>query len=226
MNVLGLDQGAPHCALAGDESLELQRLERGRHHEPDRLELRTKRIVPGRLDNGLIEALHDHGSARAPRNQTKWRRHTSAERFLRLQAFGAGGLAILASIAQEERQEIIQRVAPNLAPFGNLTEQAVTDACLQTREQGMSLIRNKINLGVTAVGHPFRDPVGQSVGALSVAALSQRMTAAASAAFPGCCATPAPTSKDACAPGNAMAGRRADAARSRRRPRLHLNRAG
>ncbi|SEK12573.1 transcriptional regulator, IclR family [Variovorax sp. OK605] len=91
---------------------------------------------------------------------------------------GAGGLAILASIAQQEREEIVRRVAPNLAAFASLTAQAVIDACQRTHEQGISLIRNKINLGVTAIGHAFRDPMGQSVGALSVAALSQRMTAA------------------------------------------------
>lgn len=89
---------------------------------------------------------------------------------------GAGGLAILASIAEPERDEIIQRVAPNLAAFGKLDAPAVHAACQQAREQGVALIRNKINLGVTAIGHPFRDPMGQSIGALSVAALSQRMT--------------------------------------------------
>jgi DNA-binding IclR family transcriptional regulator len=48
--------------------------------------------------------------------------------------------------------------------------------CLQTRERGVSLIQDTINFGVTAVGHPFYDSLGQVIGALSVAALSQRMT--------------------------------------------------
>lgn len=91
---------------------------------------------------------------------------------------GAGGLAILAAIGQEERQEIIERVGPNLAPFGNLTAEALQEACRQTQERGAALIQNNINLGVTAVGHPFHDAMGQAIGALSVAALSQRMTAA------------------------------------------------
>ncbi len=91
---------------------------------------------------------------------------------------GAGGLAILAAIGQEERQEIIERVGSNLAPFGNLTAKALQEACRQTQERGAALIQNNINLGVTAVGHPFRDAMGQAIGALSVAALSQRMTAA------------------------------------------------
>jgi len=89
---------------------------------------------------------------------------------------GAGGLAILAAIGEEERAEIIVRVAPSLQPFGKLTADGVAKACLQTRERGVSLIQDTINLGVTAVGHPFRDSLGQVTGALSVAALSQRMT--------------------------------------------------
>lgn len=90
---------------------------------------------------------------------------------------GAGGLAILAAIGHDERAAILERVAPNLEPFGKLTAVAVAEACARTHERGASLIQNKINLGVTAIGHPFHDAMGQPVGALSVAALSQRMTA-------------------------------------------------
>ena len=89
---------------------------------------------------------------------------------------GAGGLAILAAIGEEQRTEIIDRIAPSLHPFGKLTAGVVAQACLQTRERGVSLIQDTINFGVTAVGHPFHDSLGQVIGALSVAALSQRMT--------------------------------------------------
>jgi DNA-binding IclR family transcriptional regulator len=89
---------------------------------------------------------------------------------------GAGGLAILAAIDDDERAEVIARVAPGLYPFGKLDARGVAEACLRTRERGISVIQDKINLGVSAVGHPFRDSLGQVIGALSVAALSQRMT--------------------------------------------------
>lgn len=91
---------------------------------------------------------------------------------------GAGGLAILAAIDEEERAEVIARVAPGLPPFGQLTAEAVAEACAATRARGAALIEGTISLGVSAMGLPFRDTMGQPIGALSVAALSQRMTAA------------------------------------------------
>ncbi len=89
---------------------------------------------------------------------------------------GAGGLAILAAIGEEERAEIIERVAPGLAPFGHLSAEALAQACAKTSERGCAVVEGTINFGVTAVGWPFRNPMGQAIGALSVAAMSQRMT--------------------------------------------------
>jgi DNA-binding IclR family transcriptional regulator len=90
---------------------------------------------------------------------------------------GAGGLAILSAIDPTERAEIIERVAPAVSVYGLSSPSALSDACERTRSDGLALIQNTINFGVTAVGQPFRDAMGQPVGALSVAALSQRMTA-------------------------------------------------
>jgi len=89
---------------------------------------------------------------------------------------GAGGLAILAAIAEEDRQDIIERVTPNLSAFGSLTADALAQACTQTRESGAAVIQNRVSLGVTAVGVHFCDSMNQAIGALSVAALTQRMT--------------------------------------------------
>lgn len=91
---------------------------------------------------------------------------------------GAGGLAILAAIASEERDEIIARVAPALPLFGMLTENALRDACTQTAASGVAVIQNRVSLGVTAVGAHFCDSMGQPMGAISVAALTQRMAPA------------------------------------------------
>jgi DNA-binding IclR family transcriptional regulator len=90
---------------------------------------------------------------------------------------GAGGLAILAAIAQEERDIIIDRVGPSLGAFGQLTEDALKASCVQTRKTGLAVIQNRVNLNVTAVGRHFCDSMGQAMGALSVAAQAQRMTA-------------------------------------------------
>ncbi|TFZ04499.1 IclR family transcriptional regulator [Ramlibacter rhizophilus] len=90
---------------------------------------------------------------------------------------GAGGLAILAMMKDEERAEVIERVAPKLRSFGGLTAAVLAQACRKTRSLGASVIQDTVNLGVSAVGRAFRDALGQPVGALSVAAMSQRMTA-------------------------------------------------
>lgn len=88
---------------------------------------------------------------------------------------GAGGLAILAAIPDEERAEIIERVAPSLPAFGKLTAQDLAEACQLSREEGSAVIQNRVSLGVRAVGVAFHDSMGQAVGALSVAALTQRI---------------------------------------------------
>lgn len=91
---------------------------------------------------------------------------------------GAGGLAILAAIEDAEQGTIIDRVGTAFQPYGGLTAERVLQACTDTRSEGYALIQNTINFGVSAVGQPFRDTMGNPVGALSVAAMSQRMTPA------------------------------------------------
>lgn len=89
---------------------------------------------------------------------------------------GAGGLAILSAIEPQERDRIIARIAPALKAYGKLSARMLTDASVQAHDSGVAVIRDVVTLGVTGVGTPFRDATGQPIGALSVAALSQRMT--------------------------------------------------
>jgi DNA-binding IclR family transcriptional regulator len=90
---------------------------------------------------------------------------------------GAGGLALLSAINDEERHQIIERVGPKLSQYGGLTIGDLERACVQTQEaHGTAVIHDTLNLGVSAVGRAFFDALGQPVGALSVTALSHRMT--------------------------------------------------
>lgn len=89
---------------------------------------------------------------------------------------GAGGLAILSAIGDRERAEIIERVGPSLSSYGKLSAKDLVEACIQARALGAAVIQNRVSLGVSAVGVSFRDSLGQAVGALSVAALSQRLS--------------------------------------------------
>lgn len=89
---------------------------------------------------------------------------------------GAGGLAILATLGNEERAQVISRVVPSLESY-RLDERALVKACAATARRGVSLTQDTVNYGVTAIGCVFRDALGQAAGAISVAAMSQRMTA-------------------------------------------------
>jgi DNA-binding IclR family transcriptional regulator len=88
---------------------------------------------------------------------------------------GAGGLAILSAMERDERDEVIRRVAPGLSSFGDLTAETLEAACQEAASAGAAVIQNRVSLGVKAVGVPFRNSVGQPTGALSVAALNQRL---------------------------------------------------
>jgi len=88
---------------------------------------------------------------------------------------GAGGLAILAATPLEEQQEIIERVAPQLSRFSGLNESSLARACVRARRAGYSTITGTVNLGVRAIGRAFRNSFGHPLGALSVAAMSQRL---------------------------------------------------
>jgi len=88
---------------------------------------------------------------------------------------GAGGLAILSVIEDGEQDRIIERVGRALPEFGRLDASALKDACKFASDEGRAVIRNRVSLGVTAVGMPVRDSLGQPVAALSVATLTQRM---------------------------------------------------
>lgn len=89
---------------------------------------------------------------------------------------GAGGLAVLAAVGEDERDEIIERVAPMLPAFGGLDADSLRRACQRSRQDGYALVAGTINLGVSAIGTAFRNGMGHPVGALSVAAMSQRMS--------------------------------------------------
>jgi DNA-binding IclR family transcriptional regulator len=90
---------------------------------------------------------------------------------------GAGGLAILAATPDDERSVIVSRVAPSLPKLAKLTATSLHEACNSAAAQGYALIRDRVTLGVSAIGMHFKDSMGRPSGALSVAAMSQRMTA-------------------------------------------------
>lgn len=89
---------------------------------------------------------------------------------------GAGGLALLAALDDQERAEVINRVGPKLGSFRGMSIEVLEKTSARARLEGFAIVQDTVNLGVSAVGHVFRDGMDQPLGALSVAALSHRMT--------------------------------------------------
>lgn len=98
---------------------------------------------------------------------------------------GAGGLAILAYVPDEEREELIQRFGQHAAAQRELSEDALRRAVRECRRQGYALIRNRVNPGVSAVGVPLLNSLDQPFAAVSVAAIDARMSRARIAALAG-----------------------------------------
>jgi len=88
---------------------------------------------------------------------------------------GAGGLAILAACDDDERERILHATAGRLPEFHGLDLQQQREAIDGTRKAGYALVRNRVTLGVTAMGVPFRDSMGRPIGAISVGAIDSRM---------------------------------------------------
>lgn len=90
---------------------------------------------------------------------------------------GAGGLAILASLPDDEAAEIFRVVATTIAREWRFPTDLLKESLRDARRDGFALIRNRLTPGVTAVGRSFADSLGQVFGAITVAGLNGRMTA-------------------------------------------------
>ncbi|MFF7309133.1 IclR family transcriptional regulator C-terminal domain-containing protein [Streptomyces sp. NPDC008137] len=91
---------------------------------------------------------------------------------------GGGGLAILASLEDREREEVIDSVKQVLAEKWAMSEAEVHDLVRRTRRDGYALIHNTITVGVSALGVPVRDSLNRVVAALSIGTVSSQLSAA------------------------------------------------
>lgn len=89
---------------------------------------------------------------------------------------GAGGLAILAAMAPQQAQEIMLANAARYPAYGGIDAAYLTEALGQARERGWSSVANKATQGMAAVGAAIRGRSGEPVAALSISAITARMT--------------------------------------------------
>jgi len=88
---------------------------------------------------------------------------------------GAGGLALLAALPDDERDEVIRGVADDLAADWQTPESELRELVERIHRDGYTLIHNRVFQGVSALGQAIRDPAGRPVAAVSVATINQRM---------------------------------------------------
>ncbi len=91
---------------------------------------------------------------------------------------GAGGLAILGALPADERAAVLPRVEHLLQSAFRLSPKDVIDSLTAFDRDGYSHVRNRIHASVSAVGFPIRGALRQPIAALSVAALTARITPA------------------------------------------------
>jgi DNA-binding IclR family transcriptional regulator len=89
---------------------------------------------------------------------------------------GAGGLAILAALDSDEREDVFQGVAGQIETDWHFPEQDLRESLERARVDHDAVIRNRITPGVTALGKSFKDSLGQVLGAVTVAGVNARMT--------------------------------------------------
>ena len=88
---------------------------------------------------------------------------------------GAGGLAILAWLPEQEREAILQTVLPEIKSDWPQAEFALHKSIDEARSVGYAMIHNRVSPGISALGVPFKDASGRAIGALSVAAVDKRI---------------------------------------------------
>lgn len=90
---------------------------------------------------------------------------------------GAAGLAILGALPKAERTAVLGEVLEQVLAQGQLPRKEFLASVERCQRDGYSHIRNRVTLGVSAVGIALRDALGQAFGAISVAGVDGRMTA-------------------------------------------------
>lgn len=88
---------------------------------------------------------------------------------------GAGGLALLSALPDEERLPMLQAVAPRTLEIASVGEAELLEAVTATRKEGFAYVTSRVTLGVSAVGVPIRDGLGRPFAAVSIAAIHARM---------------------------------------------------
>lgn len=89
---------------------------------------------------------------------------------------GAGGLAILSTLSDEERNECIRANAKRLSGYGSLTESTLRALVRATQGRGHAIIGHYNVPGIIGIGMAMRNAAGTVVGAITTASIDSRMS--------------------------------------------------
>lgn len=89
---------------------------------------------------------------------------------------GAGSLALLAALDDAQYQLAFEANMEEISQYPGYDRAALEQFVKTTRTQGFALNDGRVISGMSAIGMAVRDAQGQPVGAISIAAISQRMS--------------------------------------------------
>lgn len=88
---------------------------------------------------------------------------------------GAAGMAVLAFLDDGERAQTIGQIEPRLREWPGHTAELLEERAALARRRGYALNNGQILAAMWAVGVPIRDGARNIIGALSVAAITERL---------------------------------------------------
>ncbi len=88
---------------------------------------------------------------------------------------GAGGLAILLGLPDEEVKKIIEINAERYPLFGSLTAERLQASLLQSRQAGYAINNEDVLPGVVAIGAPLQSDNGICYAGISISSVSNRL---------------------------------------------------
>lgn len=90
---------------------------------------------------------------------------------------GVGGMAMLASLPEDERRHVLAQNMPRLAEFGDMTPAELLRLVQAARKAGHAFNRSRAP-GAAAVGVALLGPQGEVAGSISIATIDSRLPAA------------------------------------------------
>lgn len=88
---------------------------------------------------------------------------------------GAGSLAILAWLPDREIDAVLGVIGPQLAPYPRMSLETIRELIAESRKRGCVVLLDRVVDRMSAIGVPVRSEAGVVLGALSIAALTERI---------------------------------------------------